>query len=164
MNTNQRCSPLFMFTCPLTPPYKRFRIRRFLNLSAARVRCNNNLSSYSPPCGVTRHQLLGRVSNCRLCASTLRSNLFEFAAQLGLALLMQTQTAFAPAHIEAVAKILQLANVGAFGLLAVGFSPSLLLPLAGTMTSADFSRQALLHGFEYIRSEAASVRPPRLRT
>ena len=52
-------------------------------------------------------------------AVTPRSNLFEFAAQLGLALLMQTQTAFAPAHIEAVAKILQLANVGAFGLLAV---------------------------------------------
>ena len=29
---------------------------------------------------------------------------------------------------------------------------------------AGFSRQALLHGFEYIRSAAASVRPPRLRT
>ena len=52
-------------------------------------------------------------------AVTSRGNLLEFAVQLGLALLMQTQTAFAPAHIEAVAKKLQSAYVGALGLLAV---------------------------------------------
>ena len=52
-------------------------------------------------------------------AVTPRSNLSELAAQLGLALLMQTQTALASAHIEAVAKELQSAYVGTLGLLAV---------------------------------------------
>jgi hypothetical protein len=52
-------------------------------------------------------------------AVTSRSNLFELAAKLGLTLLMQTQAAFAFAYIEAIAKELQPAYVGALGLLAV---------------------------------------------
>ena len=64
-----RLQASFVFTCPLTPPYKRFRIRRFLNLSATQMRCNNNQSNYSLPCGVLRPRLLGRVSSCRLCAN-----------------------------------------------------------------------------------------------